>query len=156
MWFLIAAAIVLQEITALFMIPLLQRLMTGSAGASNSRSVAGWYMLKCLICCEAGLLLIALSTVNPSLALVISITTIPLCTLMQPTKIQVISTLQLSILVALSPPVLALMVDGEILRSFVQNAVGQWELYGAILLPAIVLIYWPLNMACQVMVGMEL
>lgn len=158
--FLFFAALVLEQTSVWFMIPLLQRLMCGSGGAPNSKSYGAWYTLKCLMCGEAGLILIAISTQNPALALLLSIFIVPITVLVRPSNVDRLATVSGILLVLLSPPMLFFIgffvMGDEVVLKFLYDATSYWELYGAIILPCICLVYWPLNMAAQVVNGMQL
>jgi hypothetical protein len=68
--------------------------------------------------------------------------------------------IQSIILIALSPPMLAILglaIIGPIdLKNALFVAVNYWNLFGAILFPVVVLVYWTFNLAVQVMIGMSL
>jgi hypothetical protein len=128
----------------------------GGIPAMNSKSFQAWYLLKCLICAEVGMILIALSTINASLSLLIAIPTVPVCTLMHPSKKWYM--MQISILIALSPPILAFVfytIIGSDFKNLIFVMVDYWNLFGAILFPVVVLVYWTFNLAVQVMIGMS-
>ena len=139
---------------------MLYRLLTGTAGASHSRSRGAWYILKCFICAEAGLFLISLATVNPSLSVLLAIPSVPLFAIMAPSKSPTWTLVQFLLLTLVSPAGIVLLLsflgDTDALRHILEVSVNHWNTYGAIFYPVICLFYWPLNIAAQVLITMPL
>ncbi|KAJ3270445.1 hypothetical protein HDV01_007805 [Terramyces sp. JEL0728] len=158
--FMFAAIFVGQQTMTWFMIPLLQRLICADAGASRSTTAAVWLVLKSFILALMGLFLFSIATMNPSLSLLISIPVVPVFLLIKPTA-NIFYYVQMFVLVAFSPPVLlfiyaVIQQDHLAAAELLTNSYFYWELFGGLLLPWIALAYWPLNMAAQVMISMEL
>lgn len=102
--------------------------------------------------------LIVLATINPSLALLLALPTVPVYISVRPCKSILLYLVQSGILMFLSPPVLLAgfgLFDRVLATQFLVDANHYWELYGALLLPVICL-YWPFNIAAQTLISMEL
>jgi glycosylphosphatidylinositol transamidase len=149
-----------QQSMTWFMIPLIQRMIASDAGASRSTVAAAWVVFKSIICAGYGMFLLTLTTMNPSLSLLIAIPVIPTLVLVRPTQNFIVMMIQIIIFVAISPPLLLFWYalytqDPTRPVLFMQEIYQQYESFGALFVPFISVIYWPLNLACQVIVGME-
>lgn len=159
--YMFSSIIVGQQTTTWFMIPLIQRLITGESGSSTITVAGSWKILKCFVCAIMGMVLMSLTTINPSLSLFFAIPLVPITLLFRPTKSNVLFVIQMSILVLLSPPML-LALYGLYVQNyyaatlFLTEAFEYWSVFGGFFLPMMCLFYWPLNIACQVCIGMEL
>lgn len=126
-----------------------------SGDRSLKHSFPTWYILKMLVCAESGVILIALSTINPSLALAISIPTIPFAVLITPLKYKY---LQSVLLLIFSPPFLSLAMyffDSQLFCETFAVYVWYVDLFSAIFVPVIFCVYWPFNLALQVVCWMK-
>ena len=157
---MIAFILIGQQFASWFLIPLLQRLICNDSGASRINVSAVWKTFKAFNCAILGVFLIVLSTSNPSLALFISLPTVPLLVLAKPSRNHSYLFAQALILVILSPPGVLLLFwlstgDFASLASFLKDSYQFWDMFGTIFLPCICLFYWPLNIATQVLITME-
>ncbi|KAI8901968.1 Gaa1-like protein [Globomyces pollinis-pini] len=159
--FMLFATVMSQQMMALFMIPLLQRLYCGEAGASRVTTAPVWKILKCMINGGLGLFLLSVAAMNPSLALVMAILLVPSFIMIRPTKSLIFYSFQMFVLFIISPPVILAIYglvygDYTVATQFLSDIWHHWSLFGGLLLPWICLGYWPLTLAAQVLVTMEL
>jgi Gaa1-like, GPI transamidase component len=144
---------------AWFLIPLLQQLLCGEAGESKLTVAPAWMVLKSFICGYLGVFLTVLTGNNPSLALIVALVSVPLVVLVRPSKKIAVNVLQTFVALMLSPPVLLLiyglwMKDLKIASQFLDDAHYYWVLYHATFLPIICLLYWPVIISVQCLIGM--
>lgn len=149
-----------QQAMSWFIIPLLQRLACGEAGASKLTVSASWKILHCFSCGALGMFLVVLATTNPSLALVLALPLVPIFILVRPARSVLSFVFQALVLFCLSPPMLLFLYAFSkssiaAATSFADAAFHHWDLYGALLLPVICVFYWPLNLAAQLIISME-
>ncbi|KAJ3349310.1 hypothetical protein HDU91_006403 [Kappamyces sp. JEL0680] len=150
-----------QQVMAWFMMPLLQRLFCGDSGASKLVVAPAWEVLHSLTCALLGMLLLVLATTNPSLALIMALPSVPIFILVRPRNSTFAWVVQSVLLMAISPPVVLGMYaiyeqDIRAATAFLYNTFQYWELYGGLILPVVCLFYWPLNLATQLLITMEL
>ena len=148
-----------QQTTSWFMIPLIQRILAGDAGSSRSTISGVWMIFKSLIAALYGIFLFSLLTMNPSLSLLTSIPTLLFLLILKPTRSFLFMMIQSIILQCTSPPMLlfgyGLFTSMKTSIDFLSFIVDSWFHFTGLFLPIMILIYWPLNLACQVLVTME-
>lgn len=158
--FLFCAVICSQQTTAWFLIPLIQRILCGEAGASRSTVAGSWQILKCFIYGLEGIILLSLTLANPSLSAIMAVIIIPVTMIIKPARSFILLVLQSAMLSALSPPMI-LFIWGIVVGDFsapiefLARIYEYWYTFNAHFLPWICLLYWPLNLASQVLVTME-
>ncbi|KAL2915422.1 Glycosyl phosphatidyl inositol protein transamidase complex subunit [Polyrhizophydium stewartii] len=140
--------------------PFLHRLFYGS-GASTQVSVPAWKILRLGCCAALGMILFVLTAINPSLAILIALPYVPLMLLIRPTENPALRHAQTVLLNALSPPgvlILIVIASGgslQVLRD-VKDMIRDWRVFGSQLMPIIGVLIWPLSLAAQTLVQMEL
>lgn len=146
---MIACLFIIQEICVFIVIPQVQSGLWQEQGRGTGD------IMKCFVNLGFGLTMLAILTVNPSLSLIISALYSPLC-IVTPTKREtstMLSYLLDVVLVGLSPPAIFFWMTllGNNCIMYVETAISHWNLYGAIILPVAIGIYWPLNMMLRVL-----
>ncbi|KAI8919703.1 Gaa1-like protein [Entophlyctis helioformis] len=158
--FVASAVMGFQYAVPYYLMPLIHRLMQGS-GASTRFSVAAWRILKLCCCGALGMVLIVLAAINPSLSILVAIPYVPIFLLVRPTAAALPRLLQIALLNIVSPPGVLIgyaLITGDapsVVRAL-SDAVRDWNVFGSQLVPFVCLLVWPLNMAAQSLVEMEL
>jgi hypothetical protein len=151
---------VAQQTMSWFMIPTIQRMLSSDSGSSRTTVAGVWTSLKVFVCAGSGMFLLSLSVLNPSLSLVLALPMIPLLIMVKPSDSFIKTVLQTLLVVLVSPPSivsLACFLWGtNHVVSFLDYSVQSYHIFrGAIFLPLTVLVYWPLNLAMQLIITMQ-
>eukprot|EP00842_Homolaphlyctis_polyrhiza_P001941 jgi/Hompol1/2748/HPOL_000637-RA len=159
MFFVATVVIGLQILLSHSILPLIHRLAGGS-GAATKSSEPAWRMLKLLCCGALGMVLITLTAINPSLAILIAIPNVPVFLNLAPGSSTAHRLFQLALLSILSPPgllLIAAVISREPQRVMLaaKNAVHHWIVFDSQLVPVVCLLIWPLNLAAQTLIEME-
>ncbi|KAF9586541.1 Glycosyl phosphatidyl inositol protein transamidase complex subunit [Lunasporangiospora selenospora] len=123
--------------------------------SSEPQPAADWVVLKSITLALSALFVTTLSALNFSFAVSIGLVIALPYLMFRPSRWMIFNIVQVLILIAISPPGLALFASHQ--YSLDVNLILRWvlegyEVLGTWLLPALCLVYWPLNLSSIMMV----
>ena len=148
----------MQSLFCIALVPFLHRL-TQDSGSETKTTVSASKIVKVGCCGLLGVSLVVLTATNPSLAILVAIPSVPVFLLIRPCG-SLMNVLQMFILNILSPPGIVFVYclatqNTHGAMAMLVNAMEGWKLFGSQIIPLVCLVLWPLNLAGQVLVGME-
>ena len=122
---------------------------------STDTPASDWIVLKSFILALSALFVTTLSALNFSLAVSIGLVIVLPYMAFKPSSSAILTAIQAAILLAISPPGLAMAASwwySKDVSAILSWVLEGYEVLGTWLLPTICCIYWPLNLAAVVMV----
>jgi hypothetical protein len=135
-------------------------MLSSDSGSSRSTIAGVWTTLKVFVCAGSGMFLLSLSVLNPSLSLVLALPTIPLLIMVKPSDSFIKTVIQTVLVVLVSPPSIVSMacffLGTNHVVAFLEYSIQSYHIFsGGIFLPLTLLVYWPLNLAMQLIITMQ-
>ncbi|KAJ3328828.1 Glycosyl phosphatidyl inositol protein transamidase complex subunit [Blyttiomyces sp. JEL0837] len=143
------------SVVSVALIPAINSIITQGKPPQKST----WMLLKCFGCCLMGITLLTVTVLNPSLSVFAAIPSVPAILFAKPSSNPFIFAAKTTFIHVVSPPGLLIWAAGtfgqESVRIVLVKALEGYLYFGAWLLPYVLVLCWPVNLAMLVVAGMD-